>query len=59
MSVTLANVVIAAAGAAEHSGHRENALPMSPEAFGITALVIWVVTLLVTFAFRSYGTRHD
>ena len=59
MSVTLATVFTTAAGAADHAGLRPVEMPMSAVAFGVTALVIWVVLLLVTFAFRSYGTRHD
>ncbi len=55
MSYTLAAVALAAEPAAEHT----NSLPMAPLAFGITSLVIWAVLLLITFSFKSVGSRHD
>jgi hypothetical protein len=33
-------------------------LPMPPEAFGILALVSFIVLLIITYAFRSSGTKH-
>jgi hypothetical protein len=33
-------------------------LPMDPNWFGITALVIFAVLLGVTFAFRNVNNRH-
>lgn len=56
MSFTLAAAFAAQAAEGEHV---VNELPMPPIAFGVTALVIFAVLLLVTFSFRSVGTRHD
>jgi hypothetical protein len=36
----------------------ENALPIPPIGYAILALTTFVALLLVTFAFRSVGTRH-
>jgi hypothetical protein len=33
-------------------------LPIPPAAIGILAMSVFVFLLLVTFAFRSVGTRH-
>jgi hypothetical protein len=33
-------------------------LPMPPVAFGILALVAFIVLLCITYAFRSSGTKH-
>ena len=33
-------------------------LPIPPWAFGLLAVAAFVVLLLVTFAFRSTGTKH-
>ncbi|MDM7853939.1 hypothetical protein [Cellulomonas alba] len=41
--------------AAEHA--RE--LPFDPVVFGVGAFVGLVAMLLITFAFRSAGTRHE
>jgi len=46
--------LIAAEVAVEHM----NALPVAPVVFGITAFGGLVALLLVTYAFRSVGTRH-
>ena len=46
--------LIAAAEAAEHT----NELPIPPILFGVGAFVGLVAMLLITFAFRSVGTRH-
>ena len=35
------------------------ALPMPAEAFGITALVLIAVLLMVTFSFKNMAHRHD
>ena len=43
-------------GEAEKAVHHE--LPMSPEMFGVVGLVTFAFLLLVTFAFKSVGTRH-
>jgi hypothetical protein len=48
---------ILASGAAEGSEHA-NSLPMSPLAYGLIALGSLLALLLVTWAFRSVGTRH-
>jgi hypothetical protein len=48
-----AAIVAAAEQAAEH-----NELPFSPLVFGIAAFGSLVAMLLVTYAFRSVGTRH-
>jgi hypothetical protein len=53
MTYTLAAVFTAEAEKAAH-----NELPMSPEMFGIVGLVVFAFLLLVTFAFKSVGTRH-
>ncbi|GIG20068.1 hypothetical protein Cch01nite_07920 [Cellulomonas chitinilytica] len=49
-----AALIAAAEEAAEHT--RE--LPFSPVVFGVGAFVGLVAMLLVTYAFRSVGTRH-
>ena len=46
--------LIAAAEVAEHGTE----LPVPPVVFGIGAFVGLVAMLLITFAFRSVGTRH-
>lgn len=46
--------LITAAEAAEHA----NELPFSPVVFGVGAFVGLVAMLLITYAFRSVGTRH-
>ena len=46
--------LLAAEAAVDHA----SALPVSPEVFGITAFGGLVALLLVTYAFRSVGTRH-
>lgn len=56
MSYTLAAVFTAASEEAEHAAH---ALPMPAHWFGIIALGALLFLLLITFAFRSVGTRHD
>lgn len=48
---------ILASAAAEESEHA-NSLPMSPELFGLATLGTLLALLLVTWAFRSVGTRH-
>lgn len=60
MSMTLAAVVLAAETAEKASEHgAENVLPASPTVFGIVALITFAFLLLVTWSFRSLGTRHD
>jgi hypothetical protein len=49
-----AALIAAAEAAAEHG----NELPFPPVVFGIGAFVGLVAMLLITFAFRSVGTRH-
>lgn len=39
--------------------HAEHALPMPAYWFGIIALASLMFLLLITWAFRSVGTRHD
>lgn len=51
--MTLALVAKTAEDAAAHE------LPVPPWAFGVGALVAFLVLLLITFAFKSVGTRHD
>ncbi len=41
-----------------NAGEVVNALPVPPVWYGIIAFVLLVFLLLVTFAFRSVGTRH-
>lgn len=43
---------------AEEAAETANRLPMSPVAFGLLAFGGLMVLLLITFAFRSVGTRH-
>jgi len=45
--------------AAEGAEKVVNELPIPPLAYGIVAFVVLVAGLLVTYAFRSVGTRHD
>jgi hypothetical protein len=49
-----AALIAAAAEVAEHP----HELPFPPVVFGIGAFVGLVAMLLITFAFRSVGTRH-
>jgi hypothetical protein len=35
-----------------------NALPMEPIGYGVVAFCILFASLVVTYAFRSVGTRH-
>jgi hypothetical protein len=35
-----------------------HSLPMSPEAFGLVAILVFAVLLAITFAFRNIGNRH-
>lgn len=49
-----AALIAAAAEGAEHA--RE--LPFPPVVFGVGAFVGLVAMLLITYAFRSVGTRH-
>jgi len=49
-----ATLIAAAETAAEHS----EALPFAPAVFGVGAFVGLLAMLLVTYAFRSVGTRH-
>ncbi len=44
----------AAEAAAEHSSD----LPFAPEVFGLAGFGALIALLLVTYAFRSVGTRH-
>lgn len=48
---------ILASGAAEGSQHASS-LPMSPIAYGLSTLGVLLALLVVTWAFRSVGTRH-
>lgn len=43
---------------AESTGNAANELPFPPIAFGIIAFVVLTSLLLVTYAFRSFGSRH-
>ncbi|MCC2335597.1 hypothetical protein [Cellulomonas wangsupingiae] len=49
-----ATLIAAAETAAEHT----EALPFPPLVFGLGAFAGLVAMLLVTYAFRSVGTRH-
>ncbi|WP_168217004.1 MULTISPECIES: hypothetical protein [Micrococcales] len=49
----------AALRVAETAAEHTTELPFSPVVFGITAFGVLLALLLVTFAFRSVGTRHD
>jgi hypothetical protein len=48
----------AAAVAQAETAEPERHLPIPPEAFGILALVAFLVLLAITWAFRSSGTKH-
>ena len=43
----------------EETEHVTHSLPIPPLAFGLIAFGTFVALLLVTFAFKSVGTRHD
>ncbi|UZN01840.1 hypothetical protein [Cellulomonas sp. S1-8] len=49
-----ATLIAAAETAAEHT----TTLPFSPVVFGVGAFAGLIAMLLVTYAFRSVGTRH-
>ncbi|MBD7918091.1 MULTISPECIES: hypothetical protein [Cellulomonas] len=49
-----ATLIAAAETAAEHN----EALPFAPAVFGVGAFVGLLAMLLVTYAFRSVGSRH-
>lgn len=42
----------------EYAEHGAGELPFSPVVFGLSAFGALVAMLLVTYAFRSVGTRH-
>lgn len=48
------NAALRAAEAAEHATE----LPFEPVVFGVAGFGVLVALLLVTYAFRSVGTRH-
>jgi len=50
--------VHAALLAAENAAEVHHALPVPPVVFGLVAFGSLVCLLLVTYAFRSVGTRH-
>lgn len=52
----LTSLVVAGAAAAE--GKTEHELPIPPVAFGLTALGVFALLLLATFAFRGVANRH-
>jgi hypothetical protein len=56
MIQTLALHALAAARAETAEPKRH--LPMPPEAFGILAIVVFLILLAITWAFRSSGTKH-
>ncbi len=43
---------------AAEGAEKASALPISAVAFGVLALAVFGLLLLVTFAFRSVGNRH-
>ena len=43
---------------ATQSGQESAALPMPPLAFGVVAFCALMAMLMVTWAFKSVGTRH-
>ncbi|MBD3779780.1 MULTISPECIES: hypothetical protein [unclassified Cellulomonas] len=49
----------AALRAAEAAAEQTVELPFEPVVFGIAGFGVLIALLLVTFAFRSVGTRHD
>jgi hypothetical protein len=51
-------VISAVVQAAEEGAGVVNELPIPPLAFGLLAFGGLVALLLVTYAFRSVGTRH-
>jgi len=44
--------------ATETTSETHNELPMAPEMYGLLALGALALLLLVTWAFRSVGSRH-
>lgn len=46
------------AGTAGETAEVQNQLPMPAEAFGLGALGTFAFLLLVTWAFKSVGSRH-
>jgi hypothetical protein len=52
------SALVVLSGAAEETAQHHNELPMSPEAFGLVTLGTFAFLLLVTWAFKSVGTRH-
>lgn len=46
------------AAAVEETHEVVNELPVPPIGYGLLAMSAFVFLLLVTFAFRSVGTRH-
>ncbi|MBD8080683.1 hypothetical protein [Cellulosimicrobium arenosum] len=51
-------MISAVVQAAEEGSEIVNELPIPPLAFGLLAFGALVSLLLVTYAFRSIGTRH-
>ena len=56
MIQTLALHLVAAAQSETAEPQRH--LPMPPEAYGVLALVVFLILLGITWAFRSSGTKH-
>ena len=56
MIQTFALQVVTAAQA--ETAQPERHLPMPPEAYGVLALVAFLILLAITWAFRSSGTKH-
>ncbi len=58
MIQALAFHAVLAAPGAEGTEPAPRHLPMPPAAFGILALVVFIVLLVITYAFRSSGSKH-
>lgn len=52
------DALVLLSGAAEEAAEHHNELPFPAEAFGLGALAAFAFLLLVTWAFKSVGTRH-
>jgi hypothetical protein len=58
MHAAHAALVRLATDATETTSETHNELPIAPEAFGLIAFGGLMFLLLVTWAFRSVGSRH-
>lgn len=52
------SALVLVSGAAEEAVEQRNELPIPAEAFGLGTLGAFAFLLLLTWAFKSVGTRH-